>query len=264
MSAYTKVSPEEMEAIWSGGFQKARGALGVRAFGININSLPPNFDRVLQHNHTFDDQEEILIPLNGSGFLLVDDERIPLGPETIARIGPGVNRALAGGPDGISALIVGAPVEGPYVPFKPLDVGEPEPNTPDLPGIKAAQGHESDGDITVMDLSEIEPFTGYYEGVTMFPVRRSLGIEAVGINIIDIQPAPGEANGSGHPIHDHVENHHEEVYVVIDGGGEVLAGEEKVPVAKGEMIRLAPDTPRQLIPAEGGIRVIAISNGLPD
>jgi mannose-6-phosphate isomerase-like protein (cupin superfamily) len=259
MADYVHMPIDEMESIWAGGFKRAAGSLGVEAFGLGVADLPPDFDHVPKHAHTFDDQEEIYFLLGGNGWLEANDQRIELAQDQVIRVGPTVSRRGLAGPDGVRQLIVGAM---PGRAYERIDVWEPgakEPMFTDLPGVKAAHEHQSTDDYTALRLDEMDPITDVFPGVTFFPVRRSLGITSVGVNVIDIQPAPDADNGSGHPVHDHVATGHEEVYVPIAGSGEVDIDGERIAIAPGEMIRIAPEAKRQLIPSSDGLRVIAIS-----
>ena len=44
MSDYTKMKIDDMEAIYYGGFKRARAALGVESFGMQVIDMPPNAD----------------------------------------------------------------------------------------------------------------------------------------------------------------------------------------------------------------------------
>ena len=78
MADYVHMPIDEMESIWAGGFKRAAGSLGVEAFGLGVADLPPDFDHVPKHAHTFDGQEEIYFLLGGGGWLEANDERIEL------------------------------------------------------------------------------------------------------------------------------------------------------------------------------------------
>jgi len=80
----------------------------------------------------------------------------------------------------------------------------------------------------------------------MWFFRDALGCENLGITLLEL-----EAGGKGKP-HDHADEGHEEVYLVVDGELTVeLGGEEDDPetaetLVAGEAIRVAPETRRQL------------------
>ncbi|MGH2907247.1 MAG: hypothetical protein ACRDKI_10835 [Solirubrobacterales bacterium] len=254
--SYTKMPINEMEAIWAGGFKRARAALGVTAFGMSVSDLPPDFNHVPLHVHTFDGQEEAYYALRGSGWLEVNGERLELTQETVVRVGPTASRRPIAGPDGIRLLTIGGTPGKAYEPFGNSVAGAPEPRVVDLPGVKAAHDHESSDDFAVLALEEMNPLSGRLEGVKVYPVRSSLGISSFGINAFDLEPAPEADYGSNHPTH--AEEDQEEVYIPISGAGEILIGEERHELPPGEMVRVAPGVTRKLIPAEGGMRVLVI------
>jgi quercetin dioxygenase-like cupin family protein len=78
------------------------------------------------------------------------------------------------------------------------------------------------------------------------------------VNVIDIQPHDDADEGSGHPRHDHESSGQEEVYVPIAGSGEIEIAGERIPIAPGEMVRVAPNVKRKLFPSAEGLRFIAI------
>jgi hypothetical protein len=61
---------DEMEPIHGGLARRARATLGVSAWGMQVLTLPPDWDGYPEHSHSataFDpNQEEVYIPLSGS------------------------------------------------------------------------------------------------------------------------------------------------------------------------------------------------------
>jgi len=107
MSGYTVKKIDEMDAAFGGGMRLARAALGVNSFGMQIEEFPPNFDQYPEHSHDEDGQEEVYVVLRGSAEIEIDGERIPLDPDTIVRVGPGVSRRIFAGPEGVRILALG-------------------------------------------------------------------------------------------------------------------------------------------------------------
>ena len=62
------------------------------------------------HDERESGQEEIYIPLRGSGVLRVDGEEIPLEPGRYVLVEPGSTRQVVAGPEGLSYAVVGAVV----------------------------------------------------------------------------------------------------------------------------------------------------------
>jgi len=102
---------DEMDPIHGGLARRARAELGVTAWGMQVLTLPPNWDGYPLHEHGPDaydaNQEEVYIPLEGSATLVADDERFELRPGTMARVGPRQLRQIVPGPDGIRFVALG-------------------------------------------------------------------------------------------------------------------------------------------------------------
>ena len=75
-------------------------------------------------------------------------------------------------------------------------------------------------------------------------VRRSLGITAFGINLVDIPP------GEGIPEHDETDRDQEELFVVLSGSALLVIDGERIPAPAGTMARLDPE-PRRTVMNEG-------------
>ncbi len=248
---------DEMEAIWGGGFKRARAALGVTAFGMSVSDLPPNFEMVPAHVHTFDRQEEIYIPLLGGGWLEIDGERVTIDTGTAVRVGPGSARRPISGPEGLRLLSIGAAAGEPYEPFENSEAGAPEPSVSDLPGVSAAAAGEGGRahDFTAKRFEDMSKYSGHFKGVSLTPVRSELGVTAFGVGLIEIEGT----SDAEYPHHDHTADGQEEVYIPISGDGEIeIDGVGRIPIAPGEMIRVGPEQKRQIHPGPGGISVIAI------
>lgn len=254
---YTHKRIDDMEAIWGGGFKRARGELGVTAFGISVSDLPPNIDFIPPHAHTFDNQEEIYIALSGSGAIGIEGELVPLTTDTAIRVGPSANRKQISGPEGLSLLSVGGILDAAYEPFPFQKLGAPVPGLDELPGVIAAKTNESVSDYTFMAYDDMDPAVYEDRGVTVYPVRRSLGISAFGVSRLDLEYMDGVEWNNGYPNHKHEDNGQEEVYVIAEGSGQLLIGEELIDLKPREMVRVAPDVTRKLIPSEEGLRVYA-------
>jgi mannose-6-phosphate isomerase-like protein (cupin superfamily) len=102
---------EEMDAIHGGLARRARAELGVSAWGMQVLTLPPDWDGYPEHNHAADafdpNQEEVYIPLEGSATLVADGQSYDLRPGTMVRVGPEQSRRIVPGPDGLRVLALG-------------------------------------------------------------------------------------------------------------------------------------------------------------
>ncbi len=131
MPDVTLVAIDDMEPIFDGLARRARAQLGVTAWGMQVFTLPPNWDGYPLHNHdagAFDpNQEEVYIPLAGEATLLADEERFELRPGTMARVGPAQKRKIVPGPDGIRFLALGG-APGSFTPGGWTELGADPPS----------------------------------------------------------------------------------------------------------------------------------------
>lgn len=130
MSDVTVVAIDEMEGIHEGLMRRARAQLGVTAWGMQVLTLPPNWDGYPLHNHAADaydpNQEEVYVPLAGSATLQVDGEEFELRPGVMARLGPGQLRKIVPGEDGIRFLALGG-TPGAFTPGAWTELGAEPP-----------------------------------------------------------------------------------------------------------------------------------------
>jgi mannose-6-phosphate isomerase-like protein (cupin superfamily) len=107
----TVAAIDEMEPIHGGLARRARATLGVSAWGMQVLTLPPEWDGYPEHNHdatAFDpNQEEVYIPLSGSGTLVAGEERVELVPGMMVRVGSDQQRRILPGSDGIRFIALG-------------------------------------------------------------------------------------------------------------------------------------------------------------
>lgn len=125
---------DEMDGIHGGLARRARAELGVTAWGMQVMSLPANWDGYPQHNHDADafdpDQEEVYIPLDGDATLIADGHEYELRPGLMARVGPAQLRKIVPGPEGIRLLAIGGS-PGAFTPDAWTEIGA------DPPGVSA-------------------------------------------------------------------------------------------------------------------------------
>jgi mannose-6-phosphate isomerase-like protein (cupin superfamily) len=102
---------DEMDGIHGGVARRARAELGVSAWGMQVLTLPANWDGYPEHNHSSDafdpNQEEVYIPLEGSATLVADGAEYDLEPGTMVRVGPDQRRRILPGPEGIRLVALG-------------------------------------------------------------------------------------------------------------------------------------------------------------
>lgn len=130
MADVTVASIEEMEPVYDGLMRRTRATLGVTGWGMQVLTLPPSWDGYPSHNHdsTGQDpnQEEVYVPLEGSGVLEAGDETFELRPGMMARVGPQQLRRIVPGSEGIRFLALGG-APGAFDPSPWTELGAPPP-----------------------------------------------------------------------------------------------------------------------------------------
>lgn len=130
----TVAAIDEMEPIHGGLARRARATLGVSAWGMQVLTLPPDWDGYPNHTHdatAFDpDQEEVYIPLEGSATLVADGVQFELVPGMMARVGPEQHRQILPGPDGIRFVALGGR-PGAFDAPAWTELGAPPPKPPE-------------------------------------------------------------------------------------------------------------------------------------
>lgn len=141
MSDYRVVRIDEIPAVVFGSFKRARAALGVASFGMQVIDLPPNSPHHQRHDHHIDGQEEVYVVLRGGGEIEINGTRHPITPETLARVGPMLSRKLWPGQDGMRVLIIGGVPGSAYHAPDVTHLDAPDPGT----DISAQMTGESSG-----------------------------------------------------------------------------------------------------------------------
>lgn len=88
---------------------------------------------------------------------------------------------------------------------------------------------------TKVTYTDVEPVAD-----AMHFLRDPLDCEQVGVTIVDCDPG-----WSGKP-HDHADEGHEEVYVLVEGAATVAVDGEDVALTAGDAIRLPPEAERAI------------------
>jgi mannose-6-phosphate isomerase-like protein (cupin superfamily) len=130
MADLTLMAIDEMESIYDGLARRARASLGVSAFGMQVMTLPANWEGYPDHVHdgTVEDanQEEVYIPLQGSATLVAGDARHELRPGVMVRVGPEQRRRIVPGPEGLRMVALGG-VPGTFKASPWTELGGPPP-----------------------------------------------------------------------------------------------------------------------------------------
>jgi len=106
---------EDLES-YQGQFLYAGRGLGVTAWGMNVQRLPPNWKDYPDHDHAQDEQEEVYVVLQGSATLTAGEKSWDLKPGTLARVGPAQKRKIVPGSEGVVLLALGGTPGKAYKP----------------------------------------------------------------------------------------------------------------------------------------------------
>ena len=131
MADVTIARIDEMEPIYEGLARRARASLGVSAWGMQVMTLPPDWDGYPNHSHDASTeeagQEEVYIPLAGSATLVADDETYELEPGVMVRVGPDQKRQIRPGGEGIRFIALGGVPGRAFEPSAWTELGGPVP-----------------------------------------------------------------------------------------------------------------------------------------
>jgi mannose-6-phosphate isomerase-like protein (cupin superfamily) len=132
---YSVKTLEDMDTLFDGMVARARASLGGRAFGMQVLTLPPDWEAYPNHNHREDafegseGQEEVYVTLSGSGTLRVGGEEYRLEPGVFARVGPDEKRQIVPGGDGVRVLCLGGVPGRAYEAPPWTELGAPPPSS---------------------------------------------------------------------------------------------------------------------------------------
>ena len=126
MSDVKALRIDEIEGAFGGAFKRARAALGVTSFGMQVIDMPPSWQDYPEHDHESDGQEEVYLALRGSGELEVEGQRYALDGDTLVRVGAGTRRKIYPGPDGMRLLAIGGVPGGTFTAHPITELGGPE------------------------------------------------------------------------------------------------------------------------------------------
>src|SRR3954468_8524075 len=127
MENYKVVKIDDIEAIAYGTFRRARAALDVTSFGLQVLDLPPNLDAYPEHDHGEDGQEEVYFVLRGGGEIEIEGERIPVDSETVVSVKSGTRRKLCPVPVCKRVVAIGGTPASVYQPKESSHLGAPDP-----------------------------------------------------------------------------------------------------------------------------------------
>ncbi len=221
-------------------------AAGARDIGLSRYRVAPGCRAMPLHVHA--DEEEIFFVLAGSGYSWQDDalHEVGAGDTIVHRPSKEAHTILAsdGATLDVLAFASGSPTGLTQLPragvmwvgarWLPQDAPHPfaaEPPAPELPSVAPRPA-------TIVALADVEPepFRG---GRNVHRVRRNLGRAAgslrSGLQHVTIEPLARSSPRHCHSVE-------EELFVVLEGDGVLLLGDDEHPVRAGSVVARPPAT----------------------
>jgi mannose-6-phosphate isomerase-like protein (cupin superfamily) len=127
MAEYRSTRIDDIEAIYGGSMKRARSALDVTAFGLQVMDIPPNATGYPEHDHSTDGQEEVYVTLRGSATLDIEGTPVTLDPDHLVSVKSGTRRKVVPGDAGVRILVIGGVPGEAYAPAQWTEVGTPDP-----------------------------------------------------------------------------------------------------------------------------------------
>jgi quercetin dioxygenase-like cupin family protein len=109
--------------------------------------------------------------------------------------------------------------------------------------------------IIVKKIEEIAAYTGEnaIPGIRFRPVRQALGLSSWGMNVLELDP-----HCTGYPEHDHANDGHEEVYVVLRGSILLQVDGAERELVQGDLVHVEPATVRKFVTRREGATLLAL------
>jgi mannose-6-phosphate isomerase-like protein (cupin superfamily) len=105
-------------------------------------------------------------------------------------------------------------------------------------------------DVTVKRLDELDSYDG--KGQFIY-AGKSLGVSAWGMNVLKLPPS-----WQDYPTHDHAEDDHEEVYVVLSGHATLVTEGQSWQLKPDMIVRVGPRQKRKIVPGTDGVTLLAL------
>ena len=229
-----------MAASW----QRLGDAVGCTTIGVNRVRIDSG--RLSTPPHSHGASEEIVFVLGGSGMSWQDEQVYELRPgDCIVHLADHEEHTLRGGPEGLDVLICGTrhPTELGWLPrskairlgwpwvegrtddpwdveaeAEPLEFGEPAPRPKNIVSVEDAEVISLAKDDTALDIRYI---------------AREAGARRTGMRHYTI--APGKLDGEPH-----CHGAEEEFFLVLEGDGSVLLGDDEIPLRPGSFVGRLP------------------------
>jgi uncharacterized cupin superfamily protein len=110
-------------------------------------------------------------------------------------------------------------------------------------------------DITAKAIDEIAAYAGPHviPGIRFRPAREALGVTAWGMSVIEMDPGV-----TRYPEHDHADDGHEEVYVVLRGAAVLVADGVERAVTEGQLVAVPGRVSRKFVTRDRGVVLLAL------
>ena len=231
-----------MAATW----HRLGDAVGCVGIGANRVQIDPG--RLSTPPHSHGASEEIVFVLGGSGLSWQDEQVYELRPgDCIVHLADHEEHTLRGGPEGLEVLICGTrhPTELGWLPrSRAIRLGWPwvEGRTDDPWDVEAQADPLEFGEpaprprnIVNVDEAEVLSLEKDDSAVEIRYLAREGGAERTGMRHYVV--APGKLDGEPH-----CHGAEEEFFLVLEGDGAVLLGEEEIPLRAGSFVGRPPGT----------------------
>jgi uncharacterized cupin superfamily protein len=96
--------------ITSHAMHAASDELKMSESGLSYQRTEPNQKSPVKHFHT--EQEEVYVIISGNGSIVINDEKVPVGPLDAVRVSKEATRYLEAGSEGLEFIVFGAPRTG--------------------------------------------------------------------------------------------------------------------------------------------------------
>jgi uncharacterized cupin superfamily protein len=100
LERYTGAFRKEQQFFYAG------KSLGLSKLGMNAIRMPKHWEHYPEHDHAADDEEELYIPLEGSGTLHAEGQIYPMHRGVLIRVGAATRRQIVPGPEGMTLLVL--------------------------------------------------------------------------------------------------------------------------------------------------------------
>lgn len=201
------------------------GSVGASARRVEV---APGCRSTPVHRH-FDEEEHVYV-LGGGGWSWQDGRLHAIGrDDAVVHLAGADARTVVAGPDGLDVLVFGAE------PPAPVTFGSPHPSRREPAGLPGVPADERPRNICA--LSDVAPEREARGRTNLTSRTLSAHLGALRSRLRHVTLAAGAESW---PPHCH--SAEEEIFVVLDGSGAVVIGDESTPLRRGSCVARPPGT----------------------